>query len=83
MLGVNKCDLFWILLSQALLFSVPALVLGFLFSFPLLKIVSGYFYDSVGYSFSSIPSFDAILITLFLGLLLPAIAVLMPLGATL
>ena len=82
MLGVNKCDLFWILLSQTFLFSIPALVIGFLLSFPLLVIVSNFFYDSVGYSIAPVPSLASIIMTLFLGFFIPAFASLFPLGAT-
>ena len=78
MIGVSKCGLVGLLLTQAFTFVIPALLLGFIASFPILFFISNIFKEQVCYGFIPAPSGLSVLYALLLGIGIPVISALVP-----
>ena len=78
-MGLTKCGLVGMIMTQAVMFVLPAVLMGFIFSFPLIyflyKIL---FLDSLGYLPTVLPSLSAVLSALFVGIFIPTISSIVP-----
>lgn len=79
LVGLTKMGFVAMILTQAGLFVLPAVVLAFLFSFPTIYIMySSLFKSSLGYMPSVVPSGTAVGSALFVGLLIPFVSSIIP-----
>lgn len=83
MIGVSKCSLIGLLLTQAFTFVLPSVLFGFVASFPILAFISNIFKNEVDYGFVPVPSGLSILYGLLLGFGIPLVSALVPIQVAL
>ena len=77
--GLTKCGFIGLVLTQAALFVIPSVILGFLFALPcIFAIYSMLFSDDLGFMPSIAPDGFATLQALALGILIPMISSIIP-----
>ena len=68
-MGLTKCGLVGMIMTQAVMFVLPAVLMGFILSFPLIYFLYNIlFLDSLGYLPTVLPSLSAVLSALFVGM---------------
>lgn len=83
MIGVSKCALIGLLLTQAFTFVLPSVIMGFVASFPILLSISNIFENQVNYGFPPVPSGLSVLYGLLLGFGIPIVSALVPIRVAL
>ena len=79
MVGLTKMGFVGMVLTQAGMFVLPAVISAFICSFPLIYVLySSLFDSSLGYMPSVVPSWSAIATALFLGVLIPLLSSIVP-----
>ena len=79
LVGLTKFGFISLILTQAGMFVMPAVILGFLLSFPAIYFLySSLFDSSLGYMPSTVPSMFALIMALFVGLLIPLLSSIVP-----
>ena len=78
MLGITKTGLASLVLIQAMLFVLPAFLFAFIMVFPGLSYLSNLLHSKLGFSFSSVPTTSSFIWALCIGLLVPALASILP-----
>ena len=84
LIGLTKAGFIGMILTQAAMYVLPAVILGFLVSLPTIYILySTLFESSLGYMPSILPSGGAVLRALFVGLLIPILSSIVPINRVL
>jgi len=79
LMGLTKCGFVAMILTQAGMFVLPAVVLGFITVFPVIYFLyASLFESSLGYIPSVVPSGKAVAIALFVGVLIPLLSSIIP-----
>ena len=79
LVGLTKAGFVAMVLTQAGMFVLPAVVSAFMFSFPIIYVIyASMFGESLGYSPSVVPSGTAVLCALFVGVLIPLVSSIAP-----
>lgn len=79
MIGLSKKGIIFMVIIQAFLFVLPALIIGIAASFPALwAIYSNLFGESIGIKFDPVPSASAFLQALAVGILIPLFSSVIP-----
>ena len=79
MVGENESGIALNVILQTFAFSLPGIVIAFIFWFPALFAIYKYaFEDLLGLKLDPYPTFDAVISSIFLGLLIPIISAFLP-----
>ena len=79
LMGLTKLGFVGMILTQAGMFVLPAVVLGFIAAFPVIYFMfSVLFESSLGYMPSIVPSGGSVAIALFVGVLIPFLSSIIP-----
>ncbi|CAG9319834.1 unnamed protein product [Blepharisma stoltei] len=78
-LGLTKTGMVFMLVTQTMIFVIPAIIIGIFLSFGCNKIISDMFEEQIGVGFSPEPTPDAVGIAIMIGFLMPIIAGMSPL----
>ena len=79
LVGLTKLGFISLILTQAGMFVIPAVLSGFILSLPAIYFLYSTLFDSsLGYMPSVLPSLTAVLMALFVGLLIPLLSSIVP-----
>ena len=79
MIGENEAGVALSIILQTFAFSLPGIILAFICSFPALFLINKFaFEELLGITISIIPSFDAIISSIIIGIIIPLISSLKP-----
>ena len=79
LVGLTKMGYIGMIIAQATMFVVPAVLLAFILAFPMIWFLyATLFSDTLGYSPSVVPSWSAIGSALFVGILIPFLSSIVP-----
>ena len=79
LVGLTKCGFIGMILTQAALFVIPSVIIGFLLAFPCIYLIySMLFSDDLGFTPSIMPGLIAITEALAIGILIPVFSSIIP-----
>ena len=79
LVGLTKCGIVTMILTQAMMFVLPAVILGFSLAFPIIYVIFKHVYsDNIHYMPPLVPSGWAIFRALFIGILIPLLSSIVP-----
>lgn len=79
MVGVSKRGLVQMIFVQSFMFVVPALILGIIFCFPVLILCFVFiFTEKLEGAFKPVPSIDAVILAISVGILIPVFSSIIP-----
>lgn len=83
MVGLGKTGLIFMVLAQSCMFVLPAVLMGFTFSIPCLKIFSYVMYEQLNLEISPVLNTNAVLQALFIGVVIPLLSSVIPIRVAL
>ena len=84
MVGLSKTGIIIMIILQSFMFVLPALIFGFILSFPTLNVVYSILFTSdMGVDTTPVPSRDGIILAFVVGLIIPILSVIPPIQSAL
>lgn len=83
LLGIDKSGCIQMILTQSFLFSVPSFIFGYLAAIPVIYYLQQWVFRRVDFSLTPVPSWQATLQALALGILIPLLSSIVPINASL